>query len=188
MRRSRRLLAVAGMVAAAAAALLGVLIASGQLGFVTTHGVSMNPVYYQGDLVVVARASSYRVGEIAAYRMPGTGLVVLHRIIGGGPHGFVFKGDNNQSTDLTHPTAAQLVGHAVLHVPQAGAWATRAVSPPVLAVAAFLVISAGGAAARTRYRHGVRKAEMARKQHSSPGPPKLRLPPTAKAAAWAATD
>ena len=188
MRSGRRVLAVAGMLAAAAGALLGLLIASGQVGFVTTHGVSMNPVYYQGDLVVVSRASSYRVGEIAAYRIPGKHLTVLHRIIGGGPDGFVFKGDNNQSTDLTHPSAAQLLGHAVLHLPRAGAWAGLAASPPVIGVAAFLVIAAGGAAAQTRYRHGLRKAEMSRRQHSSPAPSKLRLPPAAKAAAWAATD
>ena len=188
MRRSRRVFAVAGMVAAGAAALLGLLLASGQLGFVTTHGVSMNPVYYQGDLVVVARAPSYRVGEIAAYRMPGKQLTVLHRIIGGSPDGFMFKGDNNQSTDLTHPTAAQLVGHAVLHLPHAGAWLGIATSPAAIGVAAFLVIAAGGAAAHTRYRHGIRKAEMSPRQHSNPAPSKQRLPPAAKAAAWAATD
>src|SRR5664279_2288734 len=162
MRRSRRLLAAAVTVAAATTGLFGLLVASGQVGFVTTHGVSMNPVYYQGDLVVVARASSYRVGEIAAYRMPGSRVVVLHRIIGGGPDGYVFKGDNNQSTDLTHPTAAQLVGHAVLHVSQAGVWLGRAVSPTGIGLAIFIATAAGGAATHTRRRRG--RAEMPRRE------------------------
>ena len=32
-------------------------LATGRIGYVVTNGVSMQPVYYAGDLVVVARAS-----------------------------------------------------------------------------------------------------------------------------------
>src|SRR6478752_5483920 len=137
--------------------------ASGLLSIVVTSGVSMNPVYYQGDLVVVARADSYQIGEIVAYNVPGKNFVALHRIIGGdGVNGFVFKGDNNQSPDAAHPTQDQLVGHAVLHLSQVGKWFQIFTSPVALAVAAFALTVFGGAKIRTRRRK--KRAAMA--QHA----------------------
>ncbi len=66
----RRLLAGVFVVIAALAAVVATLVASGQASYVVTHGTSMNPLYYQGDLVVVAKESRYHVGEIVAYRLP----------------------------------------------------------------------------------------------------------------------
>ena len=49
-----------------------------------TDGISMEPLYHTGDLVVIAPASSYHVGEIVAYHGDLDGhMVVLHRIVGG---------------------------------------------------------------------------------------------------------
>ena len=90
----------------------------------------MNPFYYQGDLVVVARASSYSVGDIAAYNLPDKDEVALHRIIGDSGEGFIFKGDNNQSMDPLRHRADELVGRAVLHIPQGGRWLETLTSPP----------------------------------------------------------
>jgi signal peptidase I len=137
-------------------ALVGVLVAgtvaTGRAAFVATHGVSMNPIYYQGDLVVVAKADSYHLGQIVAYRVPAKGLVVLHRIIGENASGFVMKGDNNQSIDPTYPTAAQIVGRSVLHIPQGGLWLSRLTSPAALALIACAVLAGGGAGIQTRRR------------------------------------
>src|ERR1700677_422474 len=92
-RRLQRLLAAlaAGLVLLGAAAVV-----TGRVGYVVTDGISMEPLYHTGDLVVISPASSYHVGEIVAYHGDLDGhLVVLHRIVGGNAtSGFLMKGDN----------------------------------------------------------------------------------------------
>ncbi|MCW2546801.1 MAG: peptidase, partial [Mycobacterium sp.] len=157
-----RLLAIALAVMAAFAAVTLGLLASGQTAYVVTHGVSMQPDYHQGDLVVVTKSSSYHVGEIVAYRASGDRLVVLHRIVGGNAAGFVMKGDNNQSIDATKPTPNQILGRAMLHVPQGGLWLQRLTSPVVLALLAFGIVAGGGTATATRRRRKKRRGSMSR--------------------------
>ncbi len=158
------------MVVAVLAATAGFALVSGHAAVVITHGVSMNPVYYQGDLVIVARASSYSVGEIAAYRLPGKSEAALHRIIGGNGDAFIFKGDNNGSVDPTRPRGDDLVGRAVLHVPQGGLWLETLMSPPVLGLLAFALLAGGGAAVTTRHRIKRRRAAVSRHISASPAP------------------
>ena len=125
-------------------------ILTGQVAYVITDGVSMNPLYQQGDLVFVVKDDSYHVREIAAYHDPGSGSRVLHRIISGdGVTGFAFKGDNNESIDPFKPTADQLIGRAVLHVPKGGLWLSPLLGPSGLGVLGFLFVS-GTAVKRTR--------------------------------------
>jgi signal peptidase I len=118
MNRLRRLAAVLSV---GAVLLAGIGLASGRVAHVTTSGVSMLPTYVAGDLVVVAKADRYEVGDIAAYRVPGRHLLVLHRIVArDADGGFTLQGDNNQSIDPYTPRADEIVGRAVLHVPRAG--------------------------------------------------------------------
>jgi signal peptidase I len=142
---ARVLLAAVLALLLAAAAAGGAALVSGRVKVITTHGISMNPVYYQGDLVIVAKARSYHVGEIVAYRAPGQPAVILHRIIGGNRAGFVMKGDNNDSIDPHHPTAPQILGHAIAHIPRGGKWLTLITSPAATAFIAFLLVTSGGA-------------------------------------------
>src|SRR5688572_27228731 len=66
-----------------------------RMSYVVTHGVSMQPVYYAGDFVLLVKADSYEVGQIAAYHGAGGRVEVLHRIIGGNSDtGYILKGDN----------------------------------------------------------------------------------------------
>jgi signal peptidase I len=180
----RRLIAAALVALAGLIAVAGIALVSGQMAVVVTHGVSMNPVYYQGDLVVVARAPSYSVGEIAAYNLPGKDEVALHRIVGGDPAAFVFKGDNNQSIDPLTPGSGQLVGRAVLHIAQGGVCLERLTCPPVLGLAAFALL-AGGGTATTRHRRKQRRAAMSR--HTSDRPAQFlavsSLPPSLRTSA-----
>jgi signal peptidase I len=169
-RRLSGLLLIAIAVLAAAA---GLVLLSGQAAVVITHGVSMNPVYYQGDLVIVARAPSYEVGEIAAYNLPGKGEVALHRIIAGNADAFTFKGDNNQSIDPLRPRGSELVGRAVLHIPQGGLWLETLTSLPVLGLLAFVLLAGGSAAATTRHRRKRRRAALSR--HISTRPAQHQL-------------
>ena len=98
---------------------------------VVTHGTSMLPTYQAGDLVIIAKASTYELGAIAAYQNPDADEVVLHRIVGGDPvGGYEMRGDNNASIDPLHPTLNQLLGRPVAHVPRIG----RIVQSPVALV------------------------------------------------------
>ncbi|MFD5276333.1 signal peptidase I [Pseudarthrobacter sp. NPDC058362] len=172
-RLARRLSGVFIALAAGLVALVGTALASGQLAIVVTEGVSMQPTYYQGDLVVVSKAKSYSVGDIAAYKLSNEYDVALHRIVGGNAQSFVFQGDNNESIDPLQPGADNLVGRAILHVPHAGTWLNVLTSPPVLALIAFALIASGGTAAATRKNRRKRRAAVSR--HLSERPAK-RLP------------
>jgi len=135
----------------AMAAIGGWAIMTERIGYVVTHGISMNPVYYQGDLVFVAKADSYHVGQIVAYHGKSPGQRVLHRIIGGnGSAGFVMKGDNNESIDPLRPTTEEMIGRAVLHVPHGGIWLQPLLGPSGIGMLSFLVISGGAATPRSR--------------------------------------
>lgn len=102
--------------------LLLLALATGRIAYEVTNGVSMEPKFHTGDLVVVERARSYHVGEIVAYRGDLHGhTVILHRIVGGDSSGFIMKGDNNQSIDPSRPSTKDIIGRAVLHVPKVGA-------------------------------------------------------------------
>jgi signal peptidase I len=165
--------AMAALVAVLSLAGAG-LVLSGRNALVVTDGVSMQPVYYQGDLVVLSRQKSYSTGEIVAYRRPGKAQVVLHRIVGGDARGFVFKGDNNQSIDPTRPRESDLVGRAVLHIPQGGLWMHRVMSPPALAVLAFLLLVVSRR--KVTRRRGGRSA-----RHAAASSPALPLGPLSPA-------
>lgn len=164
----RRLLALTLAGTAALAVLSLGLLASGRAAYVVTHGVSMKPVYHQGDLVIVEKASGYHPGQIVAYRAAGGHVVVLHRIVGGNAAGFVMKGDNNQSIDPTRPTADQVLGKAVVHLPQAGLWLHRITSPALLAGVAFALVAAGGTAENTRRRRRRNRRLQRRSSMSRP--------------------
>ena len=135
----RRLLGAIVLVGAA-----GVIVAlvSGLMASVVTDGTSMLPSHHAGDLVVVGRAGYYDIGDVVAYRDDGSGAVVLHRIIGGDEYGFDLRGDNNTSVDLSHPTADDLIGRQLLHVPRVGVVFRSRVG---LAMVLGIVVLVGGA-------------------------------------------
>jgi signal peptidase I len=154
--------AVAVLAATAAAMFaLALLALTGQLTLVVTHGVSMQPQYHKGDLVVVAKTASYRVDDVVAYRVPSQRMVVLHRLIGEDATGYTFKGDNNESVDPWHPTADQIVGRAVLHLPQWGTWLARATHPFAIGMILLILVGSGGTAFERRRRHRRRRSGMA---------------------------
>ncbi|WP_250002044.1 DUF5305 family protein [Actinoplanes sp. M2I2] len=129
----------------------GWALVTGSVSYVVTSGVSMNPVYYQNDLVIVASEDSYQIGQIAAYHGSQPGQKILHRIVGGDAvGGFILKGDNNASIDPLRPLAADMIGRPVLHVPKGGVWLKPLLSPTSLGMIGFLIISGGATATATR--------------------------------------
>jgi signal peptidase I len=96
----------------------------GSAGYVLVSGHSMNPLYHTGDMILVRRKSSYKIGDIIAYKVPKgdamAGAQVIHRIVGGNAtHGFIVQGDNRTAPDVWRPKNGDIVGSAVLQVPQA---------------------------------------------------------------------
>jgi signal peptidase I len=154
--------------------LFGGAIATGRAESVTTHGVSMSPVYHQGDLVIVTKSGSYEVGQVVAYRVDTEHLVVLHRIVGGNARGFVMKGDNNKSTDPIRPTHNQIIGRARMQIPRGGAWLSHLTSPLALGLVAFGLIAGGGTAIHTRRRR--RRTSSPSQQASSTSRVGLAIP------------
>ncbi len=118
---SRRVARALAALCLACGALGAVAVATGWLRPVVTHGSSMQPTYAAGDLVLVAGGGEVGIGDVAAYRDPGSGSVVLHRVVGGDPDsGYLLRGDSNGSLDPHRPTGAEILGTPVLHVPRVG--------------------------------------------------------------------
>lgn len=97
----------------------------GTVAYVQVDGHSMDPTFHLGDLAVVRRQSSYRIGDPVAYRIPkgefGAGAMVIHRLIGGnGTTGYITKGDNKDRVDEWRPRTADIVGRVRYDVPGFG--------------------------------------------------------------------
>ena len=96
----------------------------GATTFVVVHGHSMDPTFRSGDLVVVRKADTYKIGDIAAYRVPkgtaGAGGGVIHRIVRREGDRYVFKGDNRTTEDQWRPRASDIMGRLALRMPMPG--------------------------------------------------------------------
>ena len=112
----------------------------GQASYVIINGISMEPEYHRGDLVITRTAESYHVGDIVTYRQPDIGPVI-HRIVEQKDDQFVLQGDNNSWLDSYHPTESEVIGKAFIHIPSMGKLFEWMRSPMGLAV---MVIVAGG--------------------------------------------
>jgi signal peptidase I len=180
---STRLTKSACLVAAVAA--LGAawfFLAPPQLGgrteYAITFGVSMEPHFHRGDLVVLRTRPSYGLGDVVAYRSHDLHRTVLHRIVGIHRGHYTFKGDNNGFVDPESPTAADLVGTEWLRIPRVGAWLADLRSPRNAAIAAGLVVllllaTGGGGATAQR-----------RRRRRTPTPSPERVPTAADGAQW----
>jgi signal peptidase I len=136
LRRACKIAATIGFVAlvAAWAVFLRPQYLGGTASYIMVSGTSMEPRLHTGDIVVVQRRASYRLGDVVAYRIPkgtpASGRVVIHRIRGGSARsGYLMRGDNRTSDDLWHPRPSDVVGEAQLHVAGAGHAAGIVLSP-----------------------------------------------------------
>jgi signal peptidase I len=137
----------------------------GQVAYVRVDGHSMDPTFHMGDLGVVRRQSSYRIGDAVAYRIPkgefGAGAMVIHRLIGGnGRTGYITKGDNKNRPDDWHPKTGDIVGRVRYDIPGAGTKLAALTKPmylggvvAALTVAVMVFPSTGSSPARSSGRH-----------------------------------
>jgi signal peptidase len=130
----------------------------GPATYLVVRGTSMLPIYETGDLVILHDQPSYGVGDVVGYRVPahevGAGRIVLHRIIGLAPGGFVLQGDNNEAPDPWTPSPADVAGSIWIVVPVVGRLILWLYQPVVLA--------AGGAAIAVAMVVGHQSREPAR--------------------------
>jgi signal peptidase I len=148
----------------------------GRTTYVFTNGVSMQPLFHTGDLAIVRSESSYRVGEIVAYRSKLLHTIVLHRIVGRDGSRYLFKGDDNNFIDFEHPAANQLVGALWLHVPGSYLTALRLLRKPAAlgGLVAFGALLLTGGLLNRRRRRRRRGAPAATARSAEPlAPPRL---------------
>lgn len=92
----------------------------GQVSYIMVNGISMEPGFHTGDLVLVRAATPYQVGDVVTYRDAEMGAYVIHRIIETLPNGYVLQGDNNSWIDAYQPTDSEIIGKLWIHVPNLG--------------------------------------------------------------------
>ena len=112
----------------------------GQVAYVIVSGNSMEPLYRQGDLVIVHQAAEYKAGDIVTYRHPDIGPVI-HRIVDQQGDRFVLKGDNNTWTDSYLPAKMDIIGKAWLYLAGLGKLIGVLRKPWILSI---IVACAGG--------------------------------------------
>ena len=90
---------------------------------------SMEPVYYEGDVVVIKKIdpSELKVGDIIVFEAVGGGIPIVHRIEEvieeDGTLYFVTKGDNNSFRDTYYSPGvpgSKVIGTPVLKIPKVG--------------------------------------------------------------------
>ena len=149
----------------------------GKTSYAVIYGISMEPKFHRGDLVLIRQESSYHVGEIVGYHSKSLHRSVLHRIVGYRNGHYIFKGDNNDFQDPEHPTADQLFGREWIHVPGVGAWLEKARTPRnaalIGAVTAFVLLLGGGASTRRRRRRRRPPAAVPVHTAANGAPPRL---------------
>jgi signal peptidase len=124
----------------------------GPLTMIVVNGVSMEPGLHSGDLAVVWERDGYARGDVIAFRHRNEdgelGSHVIHRIIGGdATRGFVLQGDNNDWVDAWEPTADQVAGRMLFHVPALGKavlWIAQPLHLAALFAAVTVALVAGG--------------------------------------------
>ena len=99
-------------------------ILGGPTTYLIISGVSMEPTFFDGDLVLVSRQAEYNVGDVIAYGIDDyylTERYVIHRIVGKTPNReFITQGDNREDIDSWMPVAEQVIGRSFVKVPRVG--------------------------------------------------------------------
>lgn len=85
----------------------------GKTLLLTTRGISMQPLLHQGDLAILRKQSTYKVGDVVQYHSTAINAPVLHRIISAENGTYSTQGDNNNFVDLDHPSTRDINGKMI---------------------------------------------------------------------------
>jgi len=91
----------------------------GQTTYILLVGNSMEPGFFQDDLILVRESPTYNVNEIVAYEQQEVGMI-FHRINKIQDEFFLLKGDNNWWEDSYKPQADEIIGKFWIQIPNAG--------------------------------------------------------------------
>jgi len=109
----------------------------GNAAYVIVNGISMEPNFHFGDLVIVSPSSHYNVGDVVVYKNQGLGgKNVFHRIIEFNLDHYILKGDNNSWIDAYQPTGEEVLGKLWIHIPRAGRFMGKVRTPLGMALSA----------------------------------------------------
>src|SRR5215216_2134849 len=92
----------------------------GKVSYVIVNGISMEPGYHLGDLTIMRKADSYRIGDVVTYRDAEMQAYVIHRIIEVDQSHYVLQGDNNSWIDAYRPTNEEIIGKLWIYIPKLG--------------------------------------------------------------------
>jgi len=112
----------------------------GHTSMVIVSGVSMEPTYFDGDLVI-ARKMEPSIGDVIIYAPEGLGgSQIVHRIIGGNAEdGWQMQGDNNDFVDPFTPRGDEVKGVVLVHYSNFGRISVLLLNPMVWA---FVLLAA----------------------------------------------
>jgi signal peptidase I len=98
-------------------------------------GFSMSPFIRDRDIITLApyEKTSCRIGTVVAFVRPGTGQLVVHRVVAASGDGWRIKGDNNPEEDGVIPHAA-ILGQ-VIQVERAGKFVRHGLGPERVIIA-----------------------------------------------------
>lgn len=95
----------------------------GKVSYVIVNGISMEPNYHTGDLILVRQADLYEIGDVVAYHDPEMRANIIHRIIAIDSDNYTIQGDNNSWIDGHRPTKREILGKLWIYLPKAGSTA-----------------------------------------------------------------
>ena len=98
-------------------------------------GFSMSPFIRDRDVITLVpyQRTSCRIGTVLAFVRPGTGQLVVHRVIAASGDGWRIKGDNNPEEDGVIPHTA-ILGQ-VIQVERAGKFVLHGLGPERVIIA-----------------------------------------------------
>lgn len=108
---------------------------------VEVEGSDMEPTLQPKDVVIARKQPQYEMGEVVAYIK--SGALQVHRIVGTNSSGFITQGDAAAETDDTLLVTSEILGEAVVYLPQFGpimGWLMTPICTVVLVLAWFLMI------------------------------------------------
>lgn len=92
--------------------------------FTVVSGISMEPTFHTGDLIISRKADRYKLGDVVTFKIPDEKykkIRIIHRVIGKNDDGgYKIQGDNQDHADPWSVPAANIVGRKVFLIPRGG--------------------------------------------------------------------
>jgi signal peptidase I len=92
--------------------------------YTVVSGISMEPTFHTGDLIISRKADSYNIGDVVTFKIPDPKydkFRIVHRVIGKTNDGhYEIQGDNQDHADPWSVPAENIAGSKVFLLPQGG--------------------------------------------------------------------